>query len=81
MCRDCEAGCPTRSFDANSGLSGPATCIECMHCVAVCPDRVIAVDPRFANSYNRFLAHWNLTEEMMQAKRSRIIRSSWEAAA
>ena len=81
MCRDCETGCPTRAFDADSGLSDPATCIECMHCVAVCPDRVIAIDPRFENTYERFLAHWHLTEDLMRAKKSRLINSAWEAAA
>ena len=81
MCRDCETGCPSRAFDADSGRSDPATCIECMHCVAACPDRVIAIDPRFENAYDRFLSHWHLTEEMMRAKKSRIIATSGEAAA
>jgi hypothetical protein len=32
------------------------------------------------DDYNRFLADWHLTEEMMNAKRSRIITAAWQAA-
>lgn len=79
MCRDCETGCPTRAFDADTGLSDPRTCIGCMHCVVLCPDKVLRVDAMQA-VYPAFLKNWNLTEEMMQAKKSRIITESWAAA-
>jgi ferredoxin len=80
MCRRCEEECPTRAFDAGTGLSDPGKCIECMHCVYLCPDRVLAIDARMKDYYGRFLADWHLTEEMMEAKKSKIITASWEAA-
>jgi NAD-dependent dihydropyrimidine dehydrogenase PreA subunit len=80
LCRDCETECPTQSFNADTGLSDPANCIECMHCLYICPDEVIEIDPRFKGVYADFKAAWNLTEEMMQAKQSKIISESWQAA-
>jgi len=80
MCRACETECPAQAFDADTGLSEPARCIGCMHCVYVCPDGVVRVGERRQDSYAEFLAFWHLTEEMMQAKRSRIITESWQAA-
>lgn len=79
MCRDCETRCPARAFDADTGLSNPTTCIGCMHCVHICPDKVIKVDDMKA-VYGAFLSNWHLTEEMMNAKQSRIITESWQAA-
>lgn len=78
MCRDCEAECPTRAFDADTGLSDPRTCIGCMHCVTICPDNALRVDAMQA-VYPVFLANWHLTDEMMQAKKSKIITESWQA--
>jgi NAD-dependent dihydropyrimidine dehydrogenase PreA subunit/flavodoxin len=80
MCRDCENECPTHAFDADTGLSDPASCIECMHCVYICPDKVLKVDERMKDFYARFLTNWCLTEEMMNAKKGRIITASWQAA-
>ncbi|MHC1727553.1 MAG: 4Fe-4S ferredoxin [Syntrophobacteraceae bacterium] len=79
MCRRCETECPTRAFDADSGLSDPATCLGCMHCVYTCPDKVITVDA-MKDVYAAFLSNWHLTEEMMNAKKSRIITESRHAA-
>lgn len=79
MCRDCENACPTGAFNADTGLSDPRTCIGCMHCVTICPDRVLRVDA-MPGVYPGFLENWHLTEEMMQAKKSRIITESWQAA-
>lgn len=81
MCRLCEAECPAGAFDADSGLSDPARCIECFHCVWICPDQVIQVDPRLRDAYQEFLDFCHLTEEMVQAKRSKIITEAWQAAA
>jgi NAD-dependent dihydropyrimidine dehydrogenase PreA subunit len=80
MCRDCETECPTQAFNADTGLSDPADCIECMHCLYICPDEVIEIDKRMKGAYNDFLASWHLTEQMMRAKKSKIISDSWQAA-
>ena len=79
MCRNCETECPTQSFDADTGLSNPGTCIGCMHCVYICPDKALDV-PDMKGAYDAFLSNWHLTEEMMDAKKSRIITESWQAA-
>jgi len=79
MCRDCETECPTQAFHADTGLSDPRTCIGCMHCVYICPDKALKVDD-MKGAYDPFLSNWHLTEEMMNAKKSRIITESWQAA-
>jgi NAD-dependent dihydropyrimidine dehydrogenase PreA subunit len=79
MCRDCETECPTQAFDAHTGLSNPRTCIGCMHCVYICPDKALKVDDMKA-AYDPFLSKWHVTEEMMNEKKSRIITESWQAA-
>ena len=80
MCFDCETECPTQAFDAVSGDSDLEKCIECMRCVFICPDQVIKIDPRMEEAYSNFLSYWHLTEEMMNAKKSKIIKESWQAA-
>jgi NAD-dependent dihydropyrimidine dehydrogenase PreA subunit/flavodoxin len=80
MCRDCENECPTQSFNADTGNSNPETCIECMHCLYICPDKVIKIDERMADTYQDFLTYCHLDEEMMAAKSSKIITESWQAA-
>jgi ferredoxin len=79
MCRDCETECPAQAFDADTGLSNPRTCIGCMHCVYICPDKALTVDD-MKGVYDPFLSSWHLTEEMMNAKQSKIITESWQAA-
>jgi len=80
MCRDCETECPTQAFNADMGLSEPESCIECMHCVYICPDEVIKINEGMKGAYEGFLRNWHLTEEMMNAKKSKIIAESWQAA-
>jgi ferredoxin len=80
MCRECESECPTQAFNADTGLSDPGACIDCMRCVYICQDKVLKVDERMKGFYQHFLSHWNLTEEMMNAKKSKIITESWQAA-
>jgi len=80
MCYDCETECPTQAFNADSGDSDIEKCIECMRCVFICPDKVIKIDPRMEEVYSDFLAYWHLTEEMMNAKKSKVITESWQAA-
>ncbi len=79
MCRNCETNCPAQAFDADTGLSDPGACIGCMHCVYMCPNKAIKVDD-MKGVYGTFLSNWHLTEEMMNAKQSRIITESWQAA-
>jgi NAD-dependent dihydropyrimidine dehydrogenase PreA subunit len=79
MCRDCETECPTQAFDAETGLSNPRTCIGCMHCVYICPDKALKVD-KMKGVYNAFLSNFHLTEEMLNAKKSKLITESWQAA-
>jgi ferredoxin len=79
MCRDCETECPTQAFDADTGLSNPKTCIGCMRCVTICPDKALKVEGMKA-AYDGFLSNWHLTEAMMNAKQSRLITESWQAA-
>jgi NAD-dependent dihydropyrimidine dehydrogenase PreA subunit len=80
MCRVCETECPTQSFDADTGFSDPERCIECMHCVYICPDEVLKIDARMKDAYEGFLTFWHLTEDMMNAKKSKIITEAWQAA-
>lgn len=80
MCRRCETECPTQAFDADSGLSDPARCIRCQHCVYICPDKVLKVDERMKTlGYQGFLQDWHLTDDVMRAKQSKIITASWQA--
>ena len=79
MCRRCQTECPAAAFDAEAGLSDPLKCIECMHCVFICPDQVLHIGDGMAAAYPGFLEGWNLTDEMMRAKRSKIIAESWQA--
>jgi ferredoxin len=80
MCRKCETECPTQAFDADTGLSDPLKCLECLHCVYICPDHVLHIDDRIKGAYEVFLEDWCLTEDMINAKQSKIITEAWQAA-
>jgi Fe-S-cluster-containing hydrogenase component 2 len=73
-------GMSDAGFCADTGLSDPARCIECMHCVYICPGDVLKVDERMRGAYEGFLTSWHLTEDMMRAKRSKTITEAWQAA-
>jgi len=81
MCRLCEEECPTLAFDAVTGLSDIETCIECMRCVYICPDGVIHCDPKMKEDFQLFLDYFHLNKAMLDAKQSKIITESWQAAA
>jgi hypothetical protein len=49
-----------------------------MRCVYICPEEVIKADERLKDVYEDFKRSWNLTEEMMRAKRSKIITEFWQ---
>ena len=51
-----------------------------MHCVYISPDEVVKVDEHMKGAYAEFLSFWHLTEEMMNAKKSKIITEAWQAA-
>jgi len=80
MCRNCETECPALAFNADTGLSDPERCIGCMHCVYICPDKVIKIDGGIKISHDQFLEFWNMTDEMMSARQSRIITEARQAA-
>jgi len=73
MCLICENECPSQAIEALIGKSDPGKCIECMHCIYICPDQVLKIDERMKNTYFDYLNHWELTEEMMNKKQSKII--------
>ena len=81
MCRLCEDECPTLAFDADTGLSDIETCIECMRCVYICPEGVIHCDPKMKEDFQLFLDYFHLNDAMLNAKQSKIITESWQAAA
>jgi len=77
MCRLCETECANQSFNADTGLADPQTCIECLHCLYICPDKVLVVGEDVLHSYDAFLDHFNLTETMINAKKSKLITEFW----
>ncbi len=80
MCRKCEDECPNQAFNADTGLSDPLKCISCLHCMYICPDKVLKVDDKLKDYFPYFLKDWHLTEEMMEEKKSKIITEFWETA-
>lgn len=81
MCGLCERDCPTQAFNMKTGLSDVATCIGCMRCVYHCPDQVLKINEGMKGAYENFKADWHLTEELMEAKQSKIITDPLQAAA
>lgn len=79
LCGACEEECPNQAIDHLTGESDPVKCIECMHCVYICPDRVLKVDDQMGPFYPMFLREWNLTDEIMEHKQSKIITAAWQA--
>jgi ferredoxin len=73
MCGLCESECPSRAMDARSGESDPAKCIECLHCLYICPDQALKVDDRLGRFFPGFLKEHGLTEDVLNHKESRII--------
>jgi NAD-dependent dihydropyrimidine dehydrogenase PreA subunit/flavodoxin len=74
MCRTCEQECPTGAFDAETGLSDPEKCIECMHCIFVCSDKVVKVPKEVENIYPVFLERYHVSEEIIKNKESLIFQ-------
>jgi len=80
MCRKCEKECPSGAIDADSGISDIGKCIECLHCVYICPDQVLKGNEKMAEHYPVFLKDFNITDEFMSRKKSKIITSGLDAA-
>lgn len=72
MCYLCENECPVNAFDALSGETNRNLCITCMHCVTICPDKVIHVE-EVSQLFKRFAHHFGLTRDIVKQKRSKII--------
>jgi ferredoxin/flavodoxin len=81
LCGVCEAECPAQAMDMRKGESDPAKCIECLHCMYVCPEQALKADDRLGGFYPAFLEEWGLTEEILAHKQSRVITAGWQAAA
>ena len=72
MCYLCEKECPVETFDATSGETNRKLCIMCMHCVTICPDKVIHVGEA-SQFFEFFVKQTGLTENIVAQKRSKII--------
>ncbi len=72
MCYLCEKECPVKAFDAISGETNRKLCIACMHCVTICPDKVIHTG-EVSQLFEKFVDDFGLTEDVVEQKRSKII--------
>jgi len=72
MCDLCEKECPVEAFNASSGETNRKLCIMCMHCVIICPDKVIHVGEA-SQFFENFVKQTGLTEDVVDQKRSKII--------
>ncbi len=73
MCYLCENECPAEAFNANSGEPDKSLCIQCMHCVTICPDKVLQIGNVSHIFKEYFIDKWGLTEDVVDKKRSRIV--------
>ncbi len=72
MCYLCEKECPVKAFDAISGETKRKLCIMCMHCVTICPDKLIHVGEA-SQFFENFVDQLGLTEDVVEQKKSKII--------
>ncbi len=72
MCNLCENECPVKAFDAISGETNKKLCIQCMHCVTICPDNMLHVGEA-SQVYKVFTDKLGLTEDVIENKLSKII--------
>ena len=80
MCRKCEEECPSGAINADSGMSNIDKCIECLHCIYICPDQVLKGNEKMAGHYPVFLKNFNITDEFINRKKSKIITSGLDTA-
>lgn len=69
MCRQCEIECPVNAMNADTGEVHLATCLQCMHCVSICPDHVLKIDD-VTEKFPNFMNRWHLTSEIVAKKQS-----------
>lgn len=72
MCYLCERECPTSAFNLALGKAKNGVCIQCMHCVTICPDSAIEVGDA-TELFQRFKTSLKLSLENVRNKKSRII--------
>ena len=72
MCYLCEKECPVEAFNADSGETDRQKCILCVHCVSICPDKVIRTG-EVSELFQKFLKRFQLTENIVKSKTSKII--------
>ena len=78
QCGLCERDCPTGAFNAETGEADPEICLKCQRCLFHCPDKVLVLHESMYRSYGKFLEDWNLKEEDMEKKRSKLILHAWD---
>ena len=61
-----------QTANANKGKTNRKLCIACMHCVAICPDKVVHVG-EVTQLFKEFSELIGLTEDVVKNKRSKII--------
>jgi ferredoxin len=79
LCGLCESQCPVQAMDYLTGDSDPAKCIECLHCLYICPDKALKADDHMKGFYPAFLKEWKLTDDLMSRKQSKIITDASHA--
>ena len=69
MCRLCETECPVNAMNADIGEVNLGTCLQCMHCVSICPDHALKTDD-VTEIFPNFMDRWHLTSENVEKKQS-----------
>jgi flavodoxin/ferredoxin len=73
MCYLCENECPVEAFNAKSGTPDKKLCMQCMHCITICPDEVLHIGNVSQIFQEIFVDKLGLTEEVVRKKKSKII--------
>ena len=73
MCYLCENECPVNAFNAESGKPKKKRCIRCMHCVTICPDKVLQIGDLSQLFQEIFIDKYGLTKDVVEKKRSKIV--------
>jgi flavodoxin/Pyruvate/2-oxoacid:ferredoxin oxidoreductase delta subunit len=74
LCNLCENQCPTGAFSAKTGTVNKQLCIHCMHCLSICPDKVIKTGDVSA-IFSQFRRRLGLTKDFVDHKVSKILTS------
>lgn len=71
LCRACEEFCPTGAMDAETGRAAADSCIACLRCVAICPQRVLTVNDT-RETWKFKLEMSKTTEEKLNMQQGKI---------